>query len=177
MKKSGVQRIYMLLILIIVLGIFELELMVNYSQYWIELVGVGCLIIFVACLIVANRNSIQKEYIKAQAEQERKKVEELTSYGFASVDDQTKEEITTIGLSHSMLTPYTSFVAVLDTVRNPQGESAEVDQPSPLPRGVSGLSVGGYLVGTEPEEAMLFGMMVLILAAGLLNRRKRKRSL
>lgn len=77
MKKSGVQRIYMLLILIIVLGIFELELMVNYSQYWIELVGVGCLIIFVACLIVANRNSIQKEYIKAQAEQERKKVEEL----------------------------------------------------------------------------------------------------
>ena len=107
----------------------------------------------------------------------RKKVEELTSYGFASVDDQTKEEITTIGLSHSMLTPYTSFVAVLDTVRNPQGESAEVDQPSPLPRGVSGLSVGGYLVGTEPEEAMLFGMMVLILAAGLLNRRKRKRSL
>lgn len=77
MKKSGVQRIYMLLILIIVLGIFELELMVNYPQQWIELIGVGCLIIFVACLIAANGNSIRKEYIKAQSEQEKQRNEEI----------------------------------------------------------------------------------------------------
>lgn len=77
MKKSGVQRIYMLLILIIVLCIFELELMVNYPQQWIELIGVGCLIIFVACLIVANGNSIRKEYRKEQIEQERQRNEEL----------------------------------------------------------------------------------------------------
>ncbi len=97
----------------------------------------------------------------------RQKVEELTAYGFATVDDQTREEIVSIGLSYSMLTPYTSFVAVLDTVRNPEGNSEEVDQPSPLPQGVSGLSVGGYLIGAEPEEGVLAGMALLILAVGM----------
>ena len=97
----------------------------------------------------------------------RQKVEELTAYGFATVDDQTREESVSIGLSYSMLTPYTSFVAVLDTVRNPEGNSEEVDQPSPLPQGVSGLSVGGYLIGAEPEEGVLAGMALLILAVGM----------
>lgn len=52
-----------------------------------------------------------------------KKVEALTACGFATEDEETREEITAIGLAHSMVTPYTSFVAVLDEVRNPEGKA------------------------------------------------------
>ncbi len=103
----------------------------------------------------------------------RKKVEALTACGFATEDEETREEITAIGLAHSMVTPYTSFVAVLDEVRNPEGESMDVDQPSPLPQGVSGYAVGGYLFGAEPEDLVLAA--VLAVVTGVCGRRRRKR--
>ena len=105
----------------------------------------------------------------------RKKVEALTACGFATEDEETREEITAIGLAHSMVTPYTSFVAVLDEVRNPEGESMDVDQPSPLPQGVSGYAVGGYLFGAEPEDLVLAVLAVLAVVTGVCGRRRRKR--
>lgn len=107
----------------------------------------------------------------------RKRVEALTSYGFAEIDDHTKAEITSIGLDYSMITPYTSFVAVLDTVRNPQGDSADVDQPSPLPKGVSEYAVGGYLFGAEPEVTILTVTALLAAAAGGFGRWRKKKYL
>jgi len=109
----------------------------------------------------------------------RKRVETLTDYGFGSDDKTVKAEVTKIGLQYSMMTPYTSFVAVLDTVRNPDGTSKDVDQPSPLPKGVSELALGGYMLGSEPGDLLL--ILALIFAAGMgyfENRRKKeKRSL
>lgn len=105
----------------------------------------------------------------------RKKIEMLTAYGYAVIDDKTREEIVDIGLKNNMVTPYTSFVAVLDTVRNPGGESTDVDQPSPLPKGVSGYAIGGYLFGAEPEEIFLIPLALLAVSAGVF-RKRRKRS-
>lgn len=102
-------------------------------------------------------------------------MEALTACGFATEDEETREEITAIGLAHSMVTPYTSFVAVLDEVRNPEGESMDVDQPSPLPQGVSGYAVGGYLFGAEPEDLVLAVLAVLAVVTGVCGRRRRKR--
>lgn len=105
----------------------------------------------------------------------RKRLETLTDYGFNKFDKSIKAEVTTLGLNYSMITPYTSFVAVLDTVRNTEGESTDVDQPSPLPAGVSNLAVGGYLIGAEPSDMILLVMMGIVLSVGIgFRRRKRK---
>jgi Ca-activated chloride channel family protein len=53
-----------------------------------------------------------------------------------------QREITDLGLKYNLLTDYTSFVAVDKLVRNPAAESITVDQPLPLPQGVSNLAVG-----------------------------------
>lgn len=105
----------------------------------------------------------------------RKRINTLTAYGYAKDDEKTKEEITTIGLAHHMVTPYTSFVAVLETIRNPEGESTDVDQPSPLPQGVSNLSIGGYLTGAEPEDILLIAMAFLVVGVCIASKRRRKK--
>lgn len=104
----------------------------------------------------------------------RKRVEMLTDYS-SKTGDQVKKEVTSIGLKYSMVTPYTSFVAVVEEIRNPEGDSKDVNQPNKLPFGVSGLAVGGgYMTGAEPG-GMLPG---LLLGAAFLLRtayyRKRK---
>ncbi|HMI85319.1 MAG TPA: VIT and VWA domain-containing protein [Polyangiaceae bacterium] len=75
-------------------------------------------------------------------------------------------EITAIGLGYSLLTPYTSFVAVHEVVRNEDGHAENVDQPLPLPLGVSDLAVGGSSVatGAEPELYFIGAALLLVLA-------------
>ena len=51
------------------------------------------------------------------------------------------KEVTALGLKYSLLTPYTSFVAV-DQVKRADGQVVTVKQPLPLPEGVSDLAVG-----------------------------------
>ncbi len=104
----------------------------------------------------------------------RKKVEQLTNYGLNEHDPDIKEEITQIGLTYSMMTPYTSFIAVIDTIQNPVGKSADVDQPLPLPLKVSDLAIG-YRIGSEPGDFLLPGAILLIFAANIFSYRKRKR--
>lgn len=110
----------------------------------------------------------------------RKKVERLTDYSIGDQDVETvRKEVTAIGLEYSMMTPYTSFISVVDTVRNPGAEGVDVSQPLPLPSGVSGLAAGnGYTSGSEP------GFLILLLAMGTLGllkvvipTKKRERSL
>ena len=102
----------------------------------------------------------------------RKRVERLTDYGMNQENEAVKAEVTALGLNYSMATSYTSFVAVLDTVRNPEGESTDVDQPSPLPEGVSELAIGGYRRGAEPTEWLLLAMGAVVMLAGIQHRRK-----
>lgn len=105
----------------------------------------------------------------------RKRVERLTDYGRSEDEPQVRAEVTKIGLDHHMITPYTSFIAVLDVVRNPEGEGTDVDQPLPLPLEVSSLAVG-YRIGSEPENVMFIGMLVVLLLVSALVKRRMKRS-
>ncbi|MCI8660587.1 MAG: VWA domain-containing protein [Lachnospiraceae bacterium] len=104
----------------------------------------------------------------------RKKVERLTDYGNQGTDSElTKRMVTSIGLKYSMMTPYTSFVAVAETVRNPQGDSTDVAQPSALPLHVTSLSVGGYTTGSEPGILLLALGGLMVWSMGIFRKRKR----
>lgn len=100
----------------------------------------------------------------------RKKMERLTDYGLSENDPDIKGEVTRLGLKYSMMTPYTSFVAVIETVRNPAKESKDIDQPLPLPLQVSDLAAGGYRIGSEPGEALLVLAMGLVFGLIFLKR-------
>lgn len=104
----------------------------------------------------------------------RTRVDQLTNFGLTEYDPNIKEEITEIGLNYSMMTPYTSFVAVTETVRNTAGDGADVDQPLPMPSQVSNLAIGRFTVGSEPEEIILFFMMLTIIIAGALLHFRKK---
>lgn len=106
----------------------------------------------------------------------RTKVELLTDYGFNETDENAaRAEVTQIGLKYSMLTPYTSFIAVTETIRNETGDSTDVDQPLPLPSHVSELAIGNYTVGSEPDMILLiFAVLLMLSICSLTGRRKRQ---
>jgi Ca-activated chloride channel family protein len=52
-----------------------------------------------------------------------------------------EDAITDLGLRHSLLTPFTSFVAVDSEIANHTGQATPVRQPLPMPEGVSNLAV------------------------------------
>jgi len=94
----------------------------------------------------------------------RQRISTLSDEKAVSGDDGLADEITTLGLRYSLLTDYTSFIAVDHVVRNTTGDSASVDQPSPLPQGVSDLAIGAEVPATpEPET-----WAMLLIAGGLL---------
>lgn len=65
-----------------------------------------------------------------------------------------RDAILDLGLRYNLLTQYTSFIAVDRVVRNPiPDDLIGVDQPSPLPKGVSDLAVGTEVPST-PEPAV-----------------------
>ena len=70
----------------------------------------------------------------------REKIARLGDYKSVGVDG--KKEITELGLKYSLMTEYTSFVAV-DKIKRETGEVVTVKQPLPLPEGVSDYAVGG----------------------------------
>lgn len=60
----------------------------------------------------------------------RTRVERLTDYGMTEdLQANAKKEVTELGLRYSMMTPYTSFIAVTEKVRNTEGKSTDVKQP------------------------------------------------
>jgi Ca-activated chloride channel family protein len=89
-----------------------------------------------------------------------------------SNDSNPAQEITALGLKYSLLTDYTSFIAVDRIVRNAGGDQRTVDQPLALPAGVSELAVGGVPSTPEPE----FVSMSLAAAGLLWWVRRRRRS-
>lgn len=107
----------------------------------------------------------------------RTKVELLTDYGFNETDENTaRAEVTQIGLKYNMLTPYTSFIAVTETIRNETGDSTDVDQPLPLPSHVSELAIGNYTVGSEPDMILLIFAVLLMLSICSLNGRRKRQA-
>jgi len=105
----------------------------------------------------------------------RSRVAELSDYGSRNPDAGKVKEITALGLKYSLLTRYTSFIAVLEEIRNPEGPAKDVNQPQPLPLGVSDLAVGGDTeVGSEPEFVWLVTASLLIALMMILRGRRRR---
>jgi Ca-activated chloride channel family protein len=90
---------------------------------------------------------------------------------FAIEDSEAAREVTSLGLTYSLLTRYTSFIAVMEQVRLREGSSVEVQQPMPLPAGVEDSAVGEYASGAEPELWLLLAMGAVVI--GLRHRRRR----
>ncbi len=93
----------------------------------------------------------------------RTRVAELSDWSGAGESESEKRQIVELGLAYSLLTRYTSFIALHDVVRNPSGVADVVTQPLPLPSGVSDAAVGGVAVGDEPGLAWL---LAIALASG-----------
>ncbi len=85
-----------------------------------------------------------------------------------------KDRITELGLKYSLLTQYTSFIAVDKVVRNvaPQN-SVDVNQPLPMPQGVSDLALGAEVPST-PEPETLGAIAVVLSMLAMLRRRARR---
>lgn len=73
----------------------------------------------------------------------RHRIALLADYENLRHDDGRVNEITSLGLAYNLLTRYTSFVAIDSRVRHTGGDATTVEQPLPLPEGVSDLAVGG----------------------------------
>ena len=84
-------------------------------------------------------------------------------------------EITSLGLTYGLLTRYTSFVAVQEIVRRTADGADDVDQPLPLPAGVSDLAVG-VTSGAEPDLVWLVAIVVAVLGCVSVLRARRRRS-
>ena len=104
----------------------------------------------------------------------RHRIDRLSDQEALEGGDAMREAITALGLRYSLLTQYTSFLAVDQVVRNadPAG-SVGVDQPSPMPQGVSNLAVGAEVPGT-PEPATWGAVLVLLSVLAMLARRARR---
>jgi Ca-activated chloride channel family protein len=94
---------------------------------------------------------------------------------FAVESGASEREITALGLDYSLLTPYTSFIAVLEQVRNPGGNAVTTSVPVALPAGVAELDedCGAYAAGAEPELYWLIAASLLIVACTRVRRHRR----
>ena len=97
----------------------------------------------------------------------RTRVADLSDAALSGSGREIRAEITRLGLTYNLLTPYTSFVAVDRIVRN-EGAGEDVEQPQPLPHGVEPSAIGGRTlqVGPEPELWVMFVMLLCVLGIG-----------
>lgn len=103
----------------------------------------------------------------------RTRIANLSDFGPATPSQERINEITGLGLAYSLLTKYTSFVAVQEVVRNIEG-ATDVDQPLPLPEGVSDQALG-VTAGPEPDLPWVIAMIAALFAAGTLLRMRKGR--
>jgi len=99
----------------------------------------------------------------------RSRIAELSDYGFGDPDADRVRDITSLGLKYNLLTQYTSFIAVRETVSNNQGPAHDVEQPLPLP-----LEVSDMAVGSEPELLWLMAASTVIALIMFLRWRRRR---
>lgn len=78
----------------------------------------------------------------------RHRIRELDDLAQFGRDEEIEREVTQLGLTHGLLTRYTSFVAVDPLARAKGDDSTTVKQPLPMPAGVSNNAVAG-LAGTQ----------------------------
>jgi Ca-activated chloride channel family protein len=104
----------------------------------------------------------------------RSRIAELSDYGSGDLDADRISNITSLGLTYNLLTQYTSFIAVREVVSNTQEPAKDVDQPLPLPLGVSELAVGDDTqTGSEPELIWLITATIMLSLFMIFRGRRR----
>ena len=98
----------------------------------------------------------------------RHRIQLLGDYYALEPTDERVKAITDLGLKYSLLTQYTSFIAVDSEARNKEGQSTTVKQPLPLPQGVSDYAVGQPLA----KGLMMNSLAPAPMAAPMAERRK-----
>lgn len=86
-------------------------------------------------------------------------------------------DITSLGLTHSLLTPYTSFLAIDEMPREVNGLAQTVKQPVPLPKGVSPSAIGNsgpsmVQNASVPEPGSIGLIAFLVVLLGLQRQRE-----
>jgi Ca-activated chloride channel family protein len=98
----------------------------------------------------------------------RTRIQQLSDQEALEGGSAKRDEITALGLRYSLLTQYTSFIAVDHVVRT--SEAAEtVNQPLPLPQGVSNQAVAnavGAAVPSTPEPGPWLALLIVIVLVG-----------
>jgi Ca-activated chloride channel family protein len=117
----------------------------------------------------------QEQYAVLRRLWARQRIAELSDQENLEGGGRLRAQITALGLQYSLLTQYTSFVAIDQQIRNPNaGETARVSQPQPLPEGVSNLAVSGAYVPSSPEPETLGALLVTLSMLVMLARRRRR---
>ena len=104
----------------------------------------------------------------------RTRIANLADFGPATPSEERVAEITSLGLGYGLLTRYTSFIAVHEIVRRTAEGADDVDQPLPLPAGVSDRAVG-VTSGAEPELMWLTAIVLALFGCERVLRLKRSR--
>jgi Ca-activated chloride channel homolog len=93
--------------------------------------------------VKASEDNVALRYLWA-----RERIRTLSDYASTGYggNDEYKPEIIELGLKYNLLTSYTSFLAIDTDIRNKEGNSTTVNQPLPLPEGVSDMAVNGVVV-------------------------------
>ncbi|MDA7419148.1 VIT domain-containing protein [Xenophilus arseniciresistens] len=103
----------------------------------------------------------------------RHRIAALSDQEALQAGDDLRQAITDLGLKYSLLTQYTSFIAVDKVVRNTSGSVDGVNQPLPLPQGVSNNALGAEVPSTPEPETL--GAMAVALSVLLMLRRRARR--
>jgi len=101
----------------------------------------------------------------------RTRIGTLSDFAGPELSPSKRQEVVALGLKYNLLTPFTSFIAVNEQVRNPGGNATNVVQPLSLPVGVSELAVGGDVTGADEPELVLL-VCAASLALGVLAWRR-----
>jgi len=77
----------------------------------------------------------------------------MDQYNAIGGDEDIKNAVINLGLGYSLLTQFTSFIAIDSRVANTTGQISSVKQPLPLPKGVSNLAVPSQRMGGRSVSA------------------------
>jgi Ca-activated chloride channel family protein len=102
----------------------------------------------------------------------RTRIANLSDFGPANPSQERIAEITSLGLTYSLLTKYTSFIAVHEVVRRTTDGVDDVNQPLPLPEGVSDRAVG-VTSGAEPDLIWVVAIAIALWTCMYLLHRRR----